>query len=588
MLYISRLRSAACTQGAEGGEANLKRFLEKAETKAGGTGSGALVVGSLVKLVAVVMSRGEQEAVTLACQESLALLHQLLEQEGAGGGGLEGPWLPMMVASLVCLQARLAREERDHRLALCQAWLLALLSHLASRLVATVGGGLWGEGWMPPVPHLKEVEKEQEPKVQDQGKKRKNKLEEMLRRRKRSGSEDDASDDGSEGEDIFDSDSEEELSDRSDLLDSSGSDSDSELDVVVEEEQQQTPSEWDLVVAAEASSLLPPIRLLLLWLAAPMAEGVLAQTGPGSEQLWTNLASLCSVLTSGPREGRLVACDKVARMQGEGGVLPEDWLVRGLVGKEGVDWGREARPGVHGVARLEWLEKSRDWLCGHRDSKIAWSEEQGLAFLRKEEDEKQERVQKKEKMKHMAELWLRQEVQQLEQEAVQERLVVVDGLTMAHGLATLRRVVSLRHCTLLVPAIAVQQLDSLKRTERGAREAIRWLERELGRGNSHLRAQGEGEARKLEGLEVPKQRERSAWERVQLLECVAHLLHTGASVTLVTEDTAVLSGEAELPQMEGEWRVEDLQSFQSRQGGGGRRRGRGKLGSPADKESSKG
>ena len=127
----------------------------------------------------------------------------------------------------------------------------------------------------------------------------------------------------------------------------------------------------------------------------------------------------------------------------------------------------------------------------------------------------------------------------------------------------------------------------------------RWLERELGRGNSRLRAQGEGELKKLEDSSYPRQRDRTAWQRFQLLECVNYFLSSGTAVTLVTADMEILSGEAELPTLEGDWKVEDLESFGSKNGwkpspeGGSRkryggRRGRGKLGSPADKESSKG
>ena len=179
----------------------------------------------------------------------------------------------------------------------------------------------------------------------------------------------------------------------------------------------------------------------------------------------------------------------------------------------------------------------------------------------------------------------------------------------------MRRAASVGRCNLVVPAVAVHQLDFLKRSEKGARDAIRfnafsflaihidlktrWLERELGRGNSRLRAQAEGEARRLEESSYPRQRDRTAWQRFQLLECINHFLKTGTAVTLVTGDMEVLSGEAELPTLDGDWRVEDLESFGSKNGwkpspeGGSRerrggRRRRGKLGSPADKESSKG
>ena len=65
-----------------------------------------------------------------------------------------------------------------------------------------------------------------------------------------------------------------------------------------------------------------------------------------------------------------------------------------------------------------------------------------------------------------------------------------------------------------------------------------WLERELGRGNPHLRAQGEGQAREVADVAVGK-KGRATWERRQLLECVHHFLSAGAAITLLTGDTEV-------------------------------------------------
>ena len=460
------LRAAPCTSGSEGGEANLRRLLDKA---AAAGSPGAEDMAGLAALVARAEGKEGQEAVTAACQTSLGHLHHLLGEEGGLGEG----WLAMVVAVVVTLVARLRGEEAgEHRRALCQAWLLALLSHLAQRAVAAVGKRLWGAGWTPPLPALQEVKVEEE-----QPKKRRNKLEELLRRRRRSGSGSEGDggsgeESGEEGEgEIYHSDeSEDELSSRGDLLDGS---SDSELDVVVEEEEEGQVSEEELVEAAEGTGLLPGLLLCLAWLADGLAEGVLAQTGPGSDQLWTNLAALCSVLGSGA--GRVAASARVERARGDRGALPEDWLLRGLVEGE-VEWSEEVRARHRGAVRVGRLEGARRWLCAHTDSKIAWSEEQGLAYLRQEEQEKQERESKKEKMKHMAELWLRQEVRQLEEEVEEgsRAVVVVDGSVMAQGLAVVRRAVGQRRGTVVVPAVAVQQLDFLKKKERGAREAIRF------------------------------------------------------------------------------------------------------------------
>ena len=71
----------------------------------------------------------------------------------------------------------------------------------------------------------------------------------------------------------------------------------------------------------------------------------------------------------------------------------------------------------------------------------------------------------------------------------------------------------------LVPSVAVRQLDSLKKSERGAREAIRWLERELSRGTDWLRAQKPEESlpleRPVEGLDR---------SQLQLLECLSFFI----------------------------------------------------------------
>ena len=94
------------------------------------------MVAGLMALVAMVEGKEGPEAVTAACQTSLGHLYRLLEEEGGLGEG----WLALVVAVVVTLVARLRGEEKgEYRKALCQVWLLALLSHLAQRAVAAVG-----------------------------------------------------------------------------------------------------------------------------------------------------------------------------------------------------------------------------------------------------------------------------------------------------------------------------------------------------------------------------------------------------------------------------------------------------------------
>ena len=69
-----------------------------------------------------------------------------------------------------------------------QAWLLAVLSHLAGQLVATTGRQLWGQDWREEQAiSLQEEEEAEEDKhvdheKKDDGKKKKKRIIDMLRR----------------------------------------------------------------------------------------------------------------------------------------------------------------------------------------------------------------------------------------------------------------------------------------------------------------------------------------------------------------------------------------------------------------------
>jgi hypothetical protein len=102
---------------------------------------GKNMVISLLQLVVVVVVEKQQEIVTLACQQSLA--HQLLDHPGQ----LSGPWLALAVSVVVMLLNKISKGDKANTVSvgLCQARLLALLSHLALRVVGTVGREVWGE-----------------------------------------------------------------------------------------------------------------------------------------------------------------------------------------------------------------------------------------------------------------------------------------------------------------------------------------------------------------------------------------------------------------------------------------------------------
>ena len=131
----------------------MKRVLEKSETAyrpEEAKDPGGNMVSSILPLVAVVLNEREQEEVTLACQTSLAHVHQLLalpvDQQ------LSGPWLAIIICLIVSPLARICKTDKPGsvRVSLCQSWLLALLGHLAARFTLTVGREVWAADWQLP------------------------------------------------------------------------------------------------------------------------------------------------------------------------------------------------------------------------------------------------------------------------------------------------------------------------------------------------------------------------------------------------------------------------------------------------------
>ena len=248
---------------------NLDRALERAGR------SGAGLVPSLARLVVAVLAGAGQEEVSLCAQQGLASLQAGLGEAGQAGE-LAGSWLSITVAVLVMLVEHKTEP-------VCQACLLALLSHLAASRSAAVLAAL---------PGLAAPEPSQVIAKENSKKKR---LELMRRRRPaQSGSEGEDTEDSSE--EIFDSDEEDVVVDDDDEEDESYLvDSSSEE----EEEDEERVTLADLVTISNTGQELQGITVCLAWL--EQHGEVVEQTGPGSEQLWANLASLFSLLSLRPR-----------------------------------------------------------------------------------------------------------------------------------------------------------------------------------------------------------------------------------------------------------------------------------------------
>ena len=494
------------------------------------------LVSGLLQLVKIVFDGGSQEQVTAGCQHSLACLHAGLEKRDQLE--LTGAWLSTVV-SVVILLVQVKAEP------VCQAWLMAFMSHLAGKIVSQV---------LDKYPQLevKEEAEEDTPdiidnKVENVKKPKKNKLENLLRRRRtrgQSGSEGEDSEESSdeivESEEDPDNDEDEEFESSDGFQIDSSSDEDDD-DVVVEEEEPTSATQRDLVDVSN-DELLPAFLLCFTWL--KQHPFLLAQTGHGSEQMWTNLTNIFNLLNTDQRDA-LEMSDEVEEclnnVENVAVPLPEDWMIRGHNKDE--DKTRNWSQTFHNnfdekVMRLVRVGQFRDWICQHPDSKITWDKEKKLVRFKKDV----EASDKKNVMKHMAELWLKQEVKDLEKEAGRGGgMIIVDSGALVNSLAMVKRVLGLRKFTIVVPMTVVQQLDSLKKNERGAREAIRWLERELSRGNKWLRAQKQDEVSSDD-----QQTRNVSKHQAQLLQCLAYFVSKTGNITLLTSDTDMVTGDLEM------------------------------------------
>lgn len=534
---------------------------------------GRNLVSGLLQLVKIVFSGEGQESVTAGCRHSLSYLHTCLVDSPKD---LSGPWLSLSVSVIILLVQHKAEP-------VCHAWMFAILSHLAGKIVNNI---------LNKFPELEVKESEEEEVIEElkeakeDVKRRKNKLESMMRRR-RAGSEEDNSEESSDetiesDQDSEHEDDEAEESDEDFMVESSSDEDEDDDDVVVEETT--APTQREVVAAANEGNFLSALILCQTWLT--QHPHLLAQTGQGSEQMWQNIANLFNILYLEPRDVLTASAEVSVVMEAfkandKQPALPEDWLIRGHNSEadEKLLWNtvieNKARENIYRVLRLGDFKY---WLSKHPDSKITWDSSRKMTRFKKAVEE----TDKNNVMKHMAELWLRQEVKELEKESNNDGgLAVVDSHALVTGLNIIRRILSLKKFTLIIPSVAVRELDSLKKTERGAREAIRWLERELSRGNEWLRAQKPEEV--VEDVSVSNS---CTKDQVKLLQCLAYFSSRsgGERVILLTGDQDIQDMEF-LTEIKTHVKVETVESFLPRMSGGGhrgprvrKRNGRGKRG----------
>lgn len=140
-------------------------------------------------------------------------------------------------------------------------------------------------------------------------------------------------------------------------------------------------------------------------------------------------------------------------------------------------------------------------------------------------------------MRDMAQLRLQAEVKELEgslagsSEAVFPPYVLVDDAALCDCLGCVKELAASARCILVIPLAVVDKLDMMKKDSTGAREAIRWLEGQLRRGNRYIRAQKTQESLLQQQHASLKKKNRDSWYVLELLGCARYLAQQTGSFT---------------------------------------------------------
>lgn len=148
-------------------------------------------------------------------------------------------------------------------------------------------------------------------------------------------------------------------------------------------------------------------------------------------------------------------------------------------------------------------------------------------------------------MKAMAQQLLQSEVAELESNLKTALsggstvYLVPDSVALCTQLHLLRRLVTAERMVIIIPIQVISALDELKKYDGGAREATKFLEQELKRGNRWIRAQKEDETIDA-GQRGGRYEDVAIWRFIQIINCCRYFVNKSGKglVTLLTGETS--------------------------------------------------
>ncbi|XP_039441979.1 nonsense-mediated mRNA decay factor SMG5 [Culex pipiens pallens] len=135
----------------------------------------------------------------------------------------------------------------------------------------------------------------------------------------------------------------------------------------------------------------------------------------------------------------------------------------------------------------------------------------------------------------MGQLWLRDEVKKLETKVKREvknitltPYLMLDSACLTEYTSIVKNLVKTKKFVILIPTAVLSDLDELKKHSEGARNAIKWLEFELSKGNRFLRSQKSHEVLPMPLIRVPKKLDRDGALFHQIVQFCNHLVSNHA------------------------------------------------------------
>ncbi|XP_070542496.1 nonsense-mediated mRNA decay factor SMG5-like [Ptychodera flava] len=137
----------------------------------------------------------------------------------------------------------------------------------------------------------------------------------------------------------------------------------------------------------------------------------------------------------------------------------------------------------------------------------------------------EEEARRNQLMRDMAQLRLQSEVKQLEgslepkDQSSLSPYLVPDARVLSNHLNIIRQLAASARFIIIIPRVVIDTLDYIKKANQGARDAIKFLEKEFHKGNRYIRAQKENEVGKGIERKKIKGEEREVWCLYRILDC---------------------------------------------------------------------